>query len=307
MSRLAIAPFCVALLGLVLSLTPAMSEQRLEDTASEISGSPDYEATVRAFLTGEMRKIVGGEPAEAGRFPWQVSLGVSWIANPARGHFCGGSIINKDWILTAAHCVDGNTAESIIVTAGTHDLTVGGERRNLKRILVKSDFVTETEGSDIALLELFEPLPLGEGTTISAIERIVPADEDTVVLQPGPSLTTSGFGATREGGRVSSTLNFVDVHFIASEDCNAPLSYNDKIKDDMICAGHPGGERDSCQGDSGGPIIGMKDDEPILVGIVSWGDGCARALKYGVYARLAVFAEWVDACLVGRAECDVKE
>jgi secreted trypsin-like serine protease len=305
MSRSPLLLLSAAVVSLCLVQPPAHGEATIEEAASESFGSPDYLETMRAFLAGELRKIVGGEPAEPGQFPWQVSLGVSWIANPAQAHFCGGSILNETWILTAAHCVDGNTAESIIVTAGTHDLTTGGERRNLKRILVKSDYVQADLGSDIALLELFEPLTLGDN--ISAIGRTTPDDEAATLNPDGPDLTTSGFGATRQGGRVSSTLNFVDVPFITSEECNAPLSYDGRITEQMICAGDPTGGRDSCQGDSGGPIVGTHEGKAVLVGIVSWGEGCALPLKFGVYSRLAVFAGWVDACLAGQQECDVKE
>lgn len=118
-------------------------------------GSADYRDTVGRFLRKQPPKIVGGQVAPQGAYPWQVSLVVSWIANPAQGHFCGGSIIDSAWILTAAHCVVGNEPSDINVLAGTNVLSDGARRINVARISYHSRYNDRTKDNDIALLQLW--------------------------------------------------------------------------------------------------------------------------------------------------------
>ncbi|TPK84877.1 serine protease [Mesorhizobium sp. B2-4-13] len=299
--------FAVAALSsfmLFLSIMPpTLSAATLAESVDRSVGSQPYKDKVEAYLNKKLNKIVGGVPSVLGELPWQVSLGISWIASPAEAHFCGGSIFNEKWIITAAHCVDGNTPASIIVTAGTIDLTQPGQRLNINRIIVKDGYVTPSGGSDIALLELTDTLKL-DASTASPIS-VLTAAEETTELAEGASLKTSGFGYKEQGGQVSAILNVVTVPLVSSNVCNSTLSYDGKIAGDMICAGIAEGGKDSCQGDSGGPLTTMTPT-PRLAGIVSWGKGCAQPLKYGVYARVASFTSWIDACIAGTADCTEK-
>jgi len=106
-----------------------------------------------------------------------------------------------------------------------------------------------------------------------------------------------------EGGRKVRDLRFVDVPFVARGACNRPLAYDGRITDNMICAGQAVGGQDSCQGDSGGPLTVNTQTTPKLAGVVSWGDGCARPNKVGVYARVANYAPWIAACIAKPSEC----
>lgn len=273
------------------------------ESADRGIGSLDYQEAVKAYLDKTVKKIINGKPAGIGQLPWQVSLGVAWIADPSDAHFCGGTVYNESWIVTAAHCVDGNAPQSIIVTSGTNDLKAHGQRRNVSRVLVKDGYVDADKGNDVALLELFEPLLLDKNTKPVALLQLKDA---TAVLLPGASLTTSGFGYTKEGGEVSATLNYVDIPFVTTEECNAPLSYDGAITDDMICAGLTDGGKDSCQGDSGGPLIANASTSPVLAGIVSWGEGCARPLKFGIYTKVTQFSDWINTCIGDVAQCTTK-
>jgi len=255
-------------------------------------GSKPYQEAVTAFLTRAEPKIVGGSIAPDHGFPWQVSLGVSWIGDPRDAHFCGGSVYSDRWIVTAAHCVVDTTPEQIAVTAGTNRLASGSVRHNVNRIIVHQHYDAGTSDNDVAMLELFDALTLDE--TTRAIALLEAADE-AATLTENRALTVSGWGATFEGGRAVEALRFAEVPFVPRDTCNRPLVYNGQITENMICAGDLGGGIDSCQGDSGGPLA-VIGQTPRLAGIVSWGIGCARPNKVGVYTRVARFASWVSGC-----------
>jgi secreted trypsin-like serine protease len=261
----------------------------------------DFDDTVLRFLQNKEPKIVGGQLAAPGEYPWQVSLLVSWIANPNQAHFCGGSIYNNKWIVTAAHCLAGVGVADVHVVAGTNVLLPGVLRVNAARLIVHKDYNAGTTDQDIALIELKTPLALG--TTMQQIALLAPAEENAVLVKD-KVLTVTGWGATSEGAAVVRDLREVDVPFVTREVCNDPLSYGGRITENMICAGKATGGQDSCQGDSGGPIVFRASGEaPKLVGIVSWGEGCARPGKYGIYTRVTRYNDWVRNCIANPASC----
>lgn len=196
-------------------------------------------------------------------------------------------------------------AKDIIVTAGTNELGVGGQRRNANRIIVKSSYTVRPTGegdSDIALIELLEPLILGPGVRAIAVVELAAEPE---LMKPGTLATVIGWGRTAEGGgNKVRDLRFVEVPLVDRDaDCNRPLAYDGRISTNMICAGKLVGGKDSCQGDSGGPLTVQTTTGPQLAGIVSWGDGCARPNLVGVYTRAPVYAAWVKACVADSANC----
>lgn len=263
-------------------------------------GSAPYADAVRRFLSKDKPKIVGGKPAPDGAYPWQVSLGVSWITDPEYAHFCGGSVYTERWIITAAHCVRNTAPAQVVITAGTNRLIPGSTRRNINRIIVHKNYNQAKSDNDIALLELLDPLPLGE--KIRTVPLLSAADEPNV-LKVGTKLVVTGWGATQEGGQTVRDLRYLDnVPFVSREVCNEPLSYDGDITGNMICAGAPG--IDSCQGDSGGPLTADTSTAPKLAGVVSWGEGCARPDKYGVYTRVSNYVGWINACTTNAANCN---
>jgi trypsin len=262
------------------------------------TGSADYDGTVQRFLDNATPKIVGGIPATPGAYPWQASLVVSNISDAGRAHFCGGSIYNEKWIVTAAHCMTGLDPSQFQVIVGTYTLNNSVKRNAVKRRIVNGSYEkVATSDSDVALIELVQPLDLsGPARPITILS---PADEATVLME-GKPLTVTGWGATQEGGNVVRDLRQVTVPFVTYKVCSDPLSYGKQITDNMICAGMMTGGKDSCQGDSGGPLVSVA--APVqLVGVVSWGDGCARPGKPGVYTRISNFKGWVEACVAGGA------
>lgn len=268
------------------------SASELDSARVRSVGSPPYQQAVAAYLDRLEPKVVGGAVAAERAFPWQVSLGVAWIADPRAAHFCGGTIVSTRWIVTAAHCVTDTTPEQITVTAGTNRLNTAARRHNVRRVIAHRRFDRVTLDNDIAVLELFDELQMDE--THRAIPLLRVADEP-VVLGTGTQLRVSGWGATYEGGRAVEELRFAEVPFVETEECNRPLAYDGAVTDNMFCAGYTEGGIDACQGDSGGPIV-INHPQTTLAGAVSWGDGCARPNKVGVYTRVSRYVDWIEEC-----------
>ena len=288
----------LVLAGVLSAQTPRVSS--LSDLP--VSGSQPYRETVDRFMNHLEPKIVGGRVAPPGAYPWQVSLGVSWIADPYRAHFCGGSVYSANWIVTAAHCMENTPPKDVIVTAGTHLLGngTGGSRRNVKRIIVKSNFDSQTMNNDVALIELSEPLELD--ATTQAI-RLVSSTDESALLHNGTPLVVTGWGTTKQNGKPVRDLRYVEVPLVERATCNRPLAYDAQISTNMLCAGVAAGGVDACQGDSGGPLTVGADAKPQLAGVVSWGEGCARPNKPGVYTRLANYSSWVAGCVARPEHC----
>ncbi|MFC7306466.1 serine protease [Streptomyces monticola] len=213
-------------------------------------------------------RVVGGTKAEQGEFPFMVRLSMG----------CGGSLYAKDIVLTAAHCVDGSGDNtSITATAGVVDL------ESPDAVKVKSTKVLQApgydgNGKDWALIKLEKPIDLPTLKT---------ADSDAFNKD---EFTVAGWGADKEGGEQQQHLLKANVPFV--DDATCKKAYSNLIEGEELCAGilDTGGV-DTCQGDSGGPMFRKDDsDQWIQVGIVSWGEGCARPGKPGVYTEVSHFA-----------------
>lgn len=230
-------------------------------------------------------KIVGGQNAVQGEFPFIVSL-----RSASYGHFCGGSLVAPNWVLTAAHCVKGGSVDEVWIGLLNQNDQAGVEKMKAIKIVAHQGYDSSSMENDFALIQLdknssYKPISLNEKELL-----VMNANSQIMV-------TTAGWGALREGSYgLPSALQKVDIPLVSQADCNDKTAYNGDIKDTMLCAGYKQGGKDSCQGDSGGPLV-MRDTtgENILVGVVSWGEGCARANKYGVYAKVSSAISWVKA------------
>jgi len=213
--------------------------------------------------------VVGGSRAAQGEFPFMVRLSMG----------CGGALYTKDIVLTAAHCVSGSgNNTSITVTGGVVDL------QSASAVKVKSTKVLQAPGYN------------GMGKDWALIKLAQPIDQPTLKLATDTTynngtFTIAGWGAATEGGAQQRYLLKATVPYVSDTQCKAAYG-SDFLPSDEICAGliSTGGV-DTCQGDSGGPMF-RKDNAGawIQVGIVSWGQGCARAGYPGVYSKVSTFA-----------------
>lgn len=246
----------------------------------------DTEPEGRDIGSTDEDRIVGGEDTNITEVPWQIS-----IQTNSGFHFCGGSIIDPEWILTAAHCVSGSSPGSMRVKAGVTNKNASGQLRNVAEIIVSPDWTgSVSNGGDAALLRLSSPLDLS-GNTASAIAMATVADAPSHA--PGTTSLVSGWGTLSPGGSTPTILQSVNVPIVSN--AQAEQAYG-PLTSDQIAAGDlvDGGE-DACQGDSGGPLVVMNaPGGPQLVGIVSWGQSCALASHPGMYARVSSFVDWVN-------------
>ncbi|NWX35650.1 ACRO protein, partial [Notiomystis cincta] len=239
-----------------------------------------------------MTRVVGGTSAETGAWPWLVSIQDPSVAGT--GHLCGGSLISVQWVLTAAHCfASSRNISAMRLLIGATQLTQAGsgaEVRLIKRLLLHKEYDSADQSNDIALLELNEPVQC------SPYVQLVCVPNATVNVAELETCYVAGWGATTARSQITSdVLQEAKVHLISVEVCNSSEWYAGDIHAHNLCAGYPEGGIDTCQGDSGGPLM-CKDNSADffwVVGVTSWGRGCARAKQPGIYTSVQHFYDWI--------------
>lgn len=226
-------------------------------------------------------EIVGGQMVtSAKKYPWMVRL----VRSSGRT-FCGGALIHKQWVLTAAHCMPGLSSVNMYLSDLDITKKDGEIFRTSSQIISHAAYDSRTVQNDIALIKLKDAVP-DTATTHPVCLPCTLANHNF----GGKKLTIAGWGDTEENGQASAHLREVDVPFVTNAACRN--SYGSYIRDTNICAGEGG--KDSCQGDSGGPGVYQSGGVTSIVGVTSFGNGCARPGFPGVYTKVSSYIKWIE-------------
>lgn len=272
--------------------TPTTTTTKTTATTTHQSTTNKEEKTCNreCGIKNQGKRVVGGSNTQVNEYPWMVALYKSGRTRPS----CGGSLINSLWIVTAAHCHD-NSFPLDIAVLGEHDVTVETEtmikiERNIVYKLRHEEYNPNSLKNDIALFKMDKEVD----TAIYLPVCLPPHGEDYV----GKKAWVTGWGTTTEGGVQATILQELELGIVSDKTCYDAMTgalgtyWGQTFADEQVCAGGEEG-KDGCQGDSGGPFVYDRDSVFELVGVVSWGLGCARKGVYGVYSEVDHFLPWL--------------
>merc|ERR1711942_335656 len=277
--------------------TGAVCKVKCTEAAETTGGTSSSDC--KCGLAKRKSRIVGGVVTEVNEYPWQVGI----VDKGYTDVWCGGSLISDRWILTAAHCTRGEKAGNIQALLGEHDYSSNKEtemiRVGIAEIINHPDYHHQTTDIDFSLLKMKKTIDFSKYSHIRPICLPADASQDYTDF----IATVSGWGTLSSGGSSSKKLREVDVKVLSNSDCKNSYSYPSSwITSQMLCANVDGGGKDACQGDSGGPLVTAGTGSGVtagqnyeLIGVVSWGSGCASASYPGVYSRVTKQQDWITA------------
>ncbi|GAA6213852.1 tissue-type plasminogen activator-like [Lates japonicus] len=254
----------------------------------------DTELTCGERSKRRMHKIVGGSFTPIESHPWVAAL-----FHKRHGFLCGGSLISPCWVVTAAHCfVDGEVTKTKYISVylgktAINETDADKEQSfTVEKLIIHQKYNSSTFDNDIALLKIRS----GDGgcAVKSASARTVCLPPLHTQLPAGFPCSIAGFGKEGYGAwHYSQYLKQGEVRLLSQTECKTEAYYGDSITRNMFCAGSPDWSTDACKGDSGGPLVCEVSGQMFLFGVVSWGDGCAKKNKPGVYTQVTNYNKWI--------------
>lgn len=244
-------------------------------------------STLSLFGSLPQKRIVNGTVVSQSSSRW------SWIVSIEhdREHHCGGTLLNSEWILTAAHCLLDDydrdvPLANLTVSTGSYNLYGDSMRSySVARTIIHPNYSTRTNDSDIALVQL----------STSVEQESFPQIRNDLSLYAGRDTWVAGWGVLRSSSaNLSEDLNEVSVPIVNYSICNSFVGYDGILTRNMLCAGYMLGGQDACGGDSGGPLITYENGEQMLIGVVSFGIGCAEMGHPGIYTNVDNYSEWIE-------------
>ncbi|XP_028261104.1 elastase-1-like [Parambassis ranga] len=241
------------------------------------------------YLKDSLEKVIGGEVASPHSWPWQISL--QYRSSSSYYHTCGGTLIRRGWVLTAAHCVDSPRTWRVVL--GEHDLNRndGTEQiRDVTRVYIhpKWDSSRLDLGFDIALLKLASDVSLNSYVQLGSLP---PSGQ---ILPHNNLCYITGWGTTSTGGHLSPQLKQAYLPLVDYKTCSSPDWWGITVQTTMVCAG--GGAEAGCNGDSGGPLNCLVNGRYYVHGIASFvsGSGCNTPKKPTVFTRVSAYIDWIN-------------
>ncbi|XP_037787621.1 serine proteinase stubble-like [Penaeus monodon] len=251
-------------------------------------------------------RIVGGNRASFGEWPWQASIRV-WRGH-TNIHVCGGALLTSQWLVTAAHCIYSQKANQVTVVLGEHDLETVDEpyafiNSRVETVIQHPFFNSRNYEYDIACSEkgirdhdksrnsrLRDPVAFQP----NILPVCLPKEDDDLVGETG---VATGWGRLYARGPLPSVLQKVELPIVSNVKCTdmfLEAGYKEHIPDIFLCAGYKEGKQDTCEGDSGGPLVVFREGVWTLAGISSWGKSCAKPNQPGVYTRVSKFKDFLQ-------------
>ncbi|XP_035205874.1 serine protease filzig-like isoform X2 [Stegodyphus dumicola] len=276
------------------SKSPSESFQNEQSKGSPTSVKDISRVCGRARSSTIVGRIVGGRKSHYLRWPWMISL--RRYEGQAFKHKCGAALLNELWAITAAHCVDGKLPNDVMLRLGEYNLYRTDEsyphvERRIYMIVIHPNFDPVTYENDLALLRFYEPVQF----RANIVPVCLPISVGNIA---GRTAVVTGWGRLSEEGELPGSLHEVHMPILTNKECEDMYSaagYSETIRDVFVCAGVLSGGLDACEGDSGGPmVIRGEKGHWTLVGLISWGMGCAAPKQPGVYTRITKFTDWIN-------------